>query len=338
MPILPQSFYATLLTAIAGSGAPTAASAVWPTIAIGASGLCSWLYMMLTRAKQENESIQERRAVLERLHEARDKHLAGEMDGVKTTLRENKLELAAQRKKNHAAQEALRAAQQALREEVKRREAAQNERPAFAEIKPRAEAKAVPKPAPKAPVESAPTAPEPAASAESLALQAELETLKRRHGALVDALDKAKQACQTQKQNAQRLQRRHEDLRRIDIISRSKVELLEDKLRGMGRQYYEAISELALLKGEVAPPKPKGLPEAPPMFNGESMTPEMIEPTAETLRPVSLMAEGEDEDEQDEDHDSADAPTILDDLDSEGESDDSLPVPVDFSSPAQPQA
>jgi hypothetical protein len=302
--------------------------------------LSSWLFLLLSRARQDITSTKERRAVLERLHEARDKHLATQMEGVKAALRDSKQELGAQRKKTHQAQEALRAAQLALREQIKLREAAQNERPAFAEIKPRPPVQAAPVPATKKAVAKAEPdhAQPPVPSAESLALQAQLETLKRQHANLSQAFEQAKQAAQTQKQNAMRLQRRHEDLRRIDIISRSKVELLEDKLRGMGRQYYEAISELALLRGEVAPLKPQGLPLASPMFNGDTMTPEMIDPAVDAERPKTLMAEGEDEDEQDEDHDSADAPTILDDLDSEGESDDGMPIPSDFAAPTQPSA
>jgi hypothetical protein len=54
-----------------------------------------------------------------------------------------------------------------------------------------------------------------------------------------------------------KLERYVESLRRITVVSKSKVELLEDKLAHLGRQYYEAVSELAALKGEVGPAQKK---------------------------------------------------------------------------------
>jgi hypothetical protein len=142
--------------------------------------------------------------------------------------------------------------------------AAQNTRPAFADIKvaPKQAAKAAVTP-PPAPAAEAASAADPAAIAASsaanqatiAALTAEVDGLKARYAEAQARLTTASEAAATHKQTALRLQRKTEDLRRIDLIGRSKLELLEDKLRALGREHYEAISELAALKGEVAPPR-----------------------------------------------------------------------------------
>lgn len=55
-----------------------------------------------------------------------------------------------------------------------------------------------------------------------------------------------------------RKDKRLEDLRRLDLMSRGKIEVLEDKLKRLGRELYENISALAQLRGEVGPvPGPK---------------------------------------------------------------------------------
>ena len=45
-------------------------------------------------------------------------------------------------------------------------------------------------------------------------------------------------------------------------MTKNKTGVLEDKLLTLGRQYYDAISEIALLKGDVKPPRPRTLVEA----------------------------------------------------------------------------
>ena len=47
------------------------------------------------------------------------------------------------------------------------------------------------------------------------------------------------------------MQRKVEGYRRVDIITKGKMEILEDRITQLGRQYYDAVSELAVLKGEV---------------------------------------------------------------------------------------
>lgn len=357
MPMLPLGDAVLLVTALTAATAPSTATWLWPAIAGGGAGLSIWLYLRLRAAQQSLARIEHKRLVLERLHEARDKQLAVQLQEIKQTLRNHKQDLGAQRKKNHTLNDALRAAQQGWREEIKRHKVAQNERPAFADAKPSTASTPAASQAAASPTKAAaPTravspakgaapanaaAPEDVVDAERLALLNQVESFKNQHTAAKEALEVATQQSSAQKQDIRRLQRLHEGLRRIDIISRSKLELAEDKLRGMGRQYYEAISELALLKGEVAAPKKQKASQAPLMSHGEIMTPEITDAAQNARLSSTLLAEGadeQDEDEQDEGHDSADAPTILDDLDSEGESDDGIPIPSDFSGHSPPQA
>ena len=81
--------------------------------------------------------------------------------------------------------------------------------------------------------------------------------------ALLESLRLEREERDKAKEELRQLHRRVEGLRRIDLITKGKIELLEDKVRGLGRQYYEAVSELAALKGEVVPPRPRDL-EPPP--------------------------------------------------------------------------
>ena len=55
---------------------------------------------------------------------------------------------------------------------------------------------------------------------------------------------------------------RLERYRRIDLIKQREHELVDDRLLTMGRLYYDVVSEMAALKGEVVPPKPRELREA----------------------------------------------------------------------------
>lgn len=57
--------------------------------------------------------------------------------------------------------------------------------------------------------------------------------------------------------------KRVEDLRRIDLMSRNKVSLLEDRLARLGREHYEAISALCAARGETPEAHPRSRPEEP---------------------------------------------------------------------------
>jgi len=55
---------------------------------------------------------------------------------------------------------------------------------------------------------------------------------------------------------------RVERYRRIDLVKQREHELVDDRLLTMGRLYYDAVSQIAAMKGEVVPPKPRELREA----------------------------------------------------------------------------
>jgi hypothetical protein len=264
--------FATFFTLTVGAlpeGAAIAASShnnqvIASIMAVVASALVAWLAAQLRRTRMTLAKAEAALAVASKVDAARDKHLAQQVESNREQLRQAKVDLAAQRKKNHDQAQALRRAEQLARDEAERRVAAQNTRPAFAEIK--VAPKQATKPAlapPPAPAKEAVSAADPAANAASFAankatiaaLTAEVDGLKARYAETQARLTSASEAAATHKQSAMRLQRKTEDLRRIDLIGRSKLELLEDKLRALGRQHYEAISELAALKGEVAPPR-----------------------------------------------------------------------------------
>lgn len=245
----------------------TASSVLWP---LTVCGLVAGLGFALVALRQKDNQLQSQAAQLQtyqKVQQTKDKQLKSDLATLKDQLRESKQELGGQRKKNHAHQAELRAAQQQLKEMQKRLHDALHQKPAFAEPKIEATqaAPTIEKAKPQVETPAAEIAPTPVAPTPSqLALQAELEALRREHHALQETLDVSRKASRTHKDALTRLRRKHEDLRRIDIISRSKVELLEDKLRGLGRQHYEAISEVAALKGEVRPPRPSEPKEAVP--------------------------------------------------------------------------
>jgi chromosome segregation ATPase len=194
--------------------------------------------------KAQAESKNRERALKE-THSARRDELQG-----------LKHEVGAQRKKNHVLQEDLKKARDELREETRLRIAAQNTRPAFADVDPKPKVEAKPEPV-------APPPPPPPIVVDAQQ-EAKLRHLQSDLEAARVALHTEREAIAAHKDELKKLRRRAEDLRRIDIITKSKMELLEDKLRGLGRQYYEAISELAAARGEVVPPRPRDLPPEPP--------------------------------------------------------------------------
>ena len=203
-------------------------------------------------------------------------------------------ELGAQRKKHHTAQQMVSALRQQLRDAHKELEAAKHSRPAFSQASP-APAKALQpsrEASAAAKTHAVPTvAPDPQGSEHLAALvQARLETQ-----ALQEALAEEKAGYSAARVELQKHRRRAEDLRRVEIITRSKHKLVEDKLRTMGRQYYDAISELAALKGEVLVPPPlpatadgrPGIPARP----GAAEAQRLLAPQASSALAVQAQAE-----------------------------------------------
>lgn len=200
----------------------------------------------------------------------RERKAQKDLEAKREELREQKQELGQLRKKNHALQEEQKKLRDDLREANRMRLEVQNARPAFAEVEERKPAPKAAKAVEKVHVDADVAAAHPVAAPvvapvaidpnpELLARLSKIETDKQ---ALETQLHSERQAANTQREELKKLRKRSEDLRRIDVMTKSRMDLMEDKLRGLGRQYYDAISELAAVKGEVVPPRPRELRES----------------------------------------------------------------------------
>jgi hypothetical protein len=256
----------TLVVAQA-SGAGTGVAIVVAVVGavLGVVGLmrARTLQQQVAAAKKERETALESTKALQ----ARERELAKKAEERQDEAREVKQEIAGLRKKNHAAQEEMKALREQLKAQAEERDRLLASRPAFTEPAPapRKEAKPTPKPAPvkveppaPAPVVVAPApAPEPVRPppAANPDLEARVVTLETERQTLSMALETERQNVKGLKNELQRTRHYAEQLRRIDMISKGKVEVLEDRVASLGRQFYEAVSELAAVKGEVRPPR-----------------------------------------------------------------------------------
>jgi chromosome segregation ATPase len=184
--------------------------------------------------------------------EADHKKAAKDLDERRADATEAKNELAAQRKKTHAAQEETKKVREELKEAKRAAELARESRPAF-ESAPPPPPKAAPKPVV---VEVAPAAP----AKPSVDHDAKIEQLQNRLTDIEAALSSERTAHAADSADLKRLRRRVENFRRVDVVTKGQTEALQERLRHLGRQYYDAVSELAHLKGEIPPPPPP--PEA----------------------------------------------------------------------------
>lgn len=181
-----------------------------------------------------------------------------------------KRELGAQRKKAHATSEELRDLRDEMRERAREDETKRRSRPAFepaANPEPVNKAVATPpaeKPAPQPMV----TPPAPVVD-ESASLRARLTDREHEIKRLTQAVAIADEEVRAARRELRRATEHSEKLRRIDVISKNRIELLEDKLKMLGRNHYEAVSELAALRGDVQPPRNER-PGAPSFNIGHS--------------------------------------------------------------------
>ncbi len=161
-----------------------------------------------------------------------------------------KQDTAAARKKHHQAQEEAKRLRESMRSQAKERDKMLTSRPAF---------EPTTKDAPPKPVDKEKTAPDkPAKPAVAADANQELKTrAEELQGKLADleaALQEERQRGKQMKIELTKTRRWAEQLRRVDVVSKSKLEVLEEKAAHLGRQYYDAVSELAALRGEVVPP------------------------------------------------------------------------------------
>jgi DNA segregation ATPase FtsK/SpoIIIE-like protein len=272
-----------------GQSAAAAGSTVVTVLGVLCAAVGAGLIVAVVRlqaARRALKSISVEHQSTTEAHRAlmdKERKLAKELDQRREEIKELKQSLGSQKKKGHSSQEETKGMRAEIKRLTEELEHARKERPAF-EDRPTAretpadrkpiEAKPVPEAKPK-PVEVKPESrPEPVKAAPTdTETRERLERLEADNRALAEKLRSEREEQDKAKEELQKLRRRAEGLRRIDIITKGKLELLDDKVRGLGRQYYEAVSELALLKGEVAPPKPRDLeppPSAPTDNRGEA--------------------------------------------------------------------
>lgn len=249
----------------AGIGVAIVVAAV--SVVLGVLGLlrARTLQQQLAAVQKERDAALESTKALQ----ARERDLTRKAEERHDEAREVKQEIAGLRKKNHAAQEEIKALREQLKAQAEERDRLLASRPAFTEAAPaaRKEVRPAPKPAPApakveapAPVAVAPVpAPEPVrpAVAANPDLEARVVALETERQTLSMALETERQNVKGLKNELQKTRHYAEQLRRIDMISKGKVEILEDRVASLGRQFYEAVSELAAVKGEVKPP-PRG--------------------------------------------------------------------------------
>jgi len=254
-------------------------------IAVVASLLAGAAFLSARAAQGQ---VKARRAELAALHEtlktaqARQNELQKKAEERQDELREVKQDLAALRKKHHGAQEEGKALREQLRSQAEERDSLRNRRPAFegtatpaapvAPAKSKAKDAATASPPPQQRHEPVSPSSSPDASAAPVAAARPPFLTEERSAQLVAEnrelaakLVAVREQGRGEKAELARLRTYTEQLRRIDIIAKGQLEILEDKLAGLGRDYYEAVSELAALKGQVIPPSrhaPRSAPVA----------------------------------------------------------------------------
>ncbi|MEZ4270246.1 MAG: hypothetical protein R3C68_02050 [Myxococcota bacterium] len=218
------------------------------------SGLTEERKQLVTNERLQNKDLEERRAESQKI----------------------KKDLATQRKKTHDAQEEAKKLRNDLREQQQRFEKIRSERPAFAEPVAKHE-REVEAPSVPAPIESAPAKSADITDPAVKILEARVNELETDRQSLQNDFKKEQEHRRNQSEELKRIRRKLEDYRRIDTLTRGKTELLEDRLAHLGKQYYDAVSEVALLKGEV--------PDISKLRTIQSPPSSQPDPTEQTLTP-----------------------------------------------------
>ena len=224
-------------------------------------GAMLWLGRLLIEEKRERRRLEEALDASQqgrRAAEADTHRLAKKLEERQGSIDRLKRDLATQRKKTHEAREALaplqekvRTLEESLRDERRRTERLMRERERLAET-PRDDA---PRPGETA---------RPATPTSSKELETRTKLLEDELRRTRDDLEHERGRAQELHAEVRRHKRLAERLRRVDVVNRGRMALLEDKLATARRQHYEAISELAALRGEVHPPRPTDLDEERP--------------------------------------------------------------------------
>ena len=257
----------TLVSSIAGSVlAQTEQAANSPsTLGLGilAAVCAAAAFALLTRTKKLDEQITSLQTQLDdnkaqlKTSAGREKKLEKDLSEKTQNITQMKKDMGAQRKKTHSAQEELKSLRSAHKDEIEKLKKTALGKPAFQEAAAQP-AKAVEAPKTEAAVEKA--------AQTTVAVSEEhverIKHLEEQKSKLEHKLAENKKYISKVKAEVKDSRFRVERYRRVDIMTKNKTGVLEDKLLTLGRQYYDAISEIAVLKGDVKPPRPRTLVEA----------------------------------------------------------------------------
>jgi len=257
----------TLLSSIAGSAlAQTEQAANSPsTMGLGIlAALCAVAaFALLSRSKKLDEQIASLTAQLDenktllKTSTSREKKLEKDLSEKTQNITQLKKDMGAQRKKTHSTQEELKTLRNTHKTEIEKLKKASLGKPAFQTATQEAKK-------PEA-AQAAPAKTEAVQEVQVDASQEQLDRIKQleeQKGKLETKLAENKKYISKVKAEVKDSRYRVERYRRVDIMTKNKTGVIEDKLLTLGRQYYDAISEIALLKGDVKPPRPRTLVEA----------------------------------------------------------------------------
>ncbi len=194
---------------------------------------------------------------------------------------EIKKEIGALKKKNFALQEDAKKSKSSFEAKLEEREKQLVAKPAFADVEdekpkgmkgegskaegrgPKSDGRS-PNADGRSPIADDRAAEKPVTASADTETTRKLENVSRENAELATRLGKLESDLRDALSEQRRMKKKVDDYRRADLVTKSRVEVLNDKLGSMGRQYYDAVSELAALKGESAPPAPRPPAEKTP--------------------------------------------------------------------------
>lgn len=162
-------------------------------------------------------------------------------------------EIGALKKKNFTLQEDAKKSKSSFEAKIEEREKLIHGRPAFETAEPTATKKETPTATAPVATPAPVAAPAPVSAKADEELVRKVEALAADNASLSAKVGELIAAAREGNGELRKLKRRIDDYRRADSVTKGKMDVLTDKLGTLGRRYYDAVSELAHLKGEVGP-------------------------------------------------------------------------------------